>query len=64
MVFLTEMGDLRRFRNRKKVGAYLGLVPTSNESGENTDHKGHITHQGPARLRKVLCQAAWVRDCS
>ena len=61
MVFLTEMGDLRRFKNRKKVGAYLGLVPTSNESGENTDRKGHITHQGPARLRKVLCQAAWVR---
>jgi len=61
MVFLTEMGDLRRFRNRKKVGAYLGLVPTSNESGENNDHKGHITRQGPARVRKVLCQAAWAR---
>lgn len=61
MVFLTELGDLRRFRNRKKVGAYLGVVPTSDESGEDKDHKGHITRQGPARVRKVLCQAAWSR---
>lgn len=61
MVFLTEMGDLRRFRNRKKVGAYLGVVPTSAESGKDNDHKGHITCQGPARVRKVLCQAAWAR---
>lgn len=61
MVFLTELGDLRRFQNRKKVGAFLGVVPSSNESGENNDCKGHITRQGPARVRKVLCQAAWAR---
>ena len=62
MVFLTEMGDLRRFRNRKKVGAFMGVVPSSHESGEGAkDRKGHITRQGPARLRKVLCQGAWSR---
>ena len=61
MVFLTEMGDLRRFRNRKKVGAFLGVVPSCHESGESNDRKGHITRQGPARVRKVLCQAAWAR---
>lgn len=61
MVFLTELGDMRRFRNRKKVGAFLGVVPSSNESGECHDRKGHITRQGPARVRKVLCQAAWAR---
>ena len=33
LVFLTEMGDLNRFTNRREVGAYLGLVPTSYESG-------------------------------
>ena len=57
MVFLTELGNLRRFENRQQ----LGLVPASHESGEDTDHKGHITHQGPARVRKVLCQAVWSR---
>jgi transposase len=61
MVFLTELGDMRRFRNRKKVGAFLGVVPSCHESGESNDRKGHITRQGPARVRKVLCQAAWAR---
>lgn len=60
MSFLTEMGDLTRFDNRRQVAAYLGLCPSSNESGEKNDRKGRITRQGPARLRKVLCQAAWV----
>lgn len=61
MVFLTEMGDLSRFPNRKKVGAFLGLVPSSSDSGETDDRKGHITREGPARLRRVLCQATWAR---
>jgi transposase len=61
MVYLTEMGDLSRFANRQQVGAYLGLVPSSFETGENSDHKGHITRQGPSRVRKVLCQAVWSR---
>jgi transposase len=60
-VFLTEMGDLSRFENRRQVAAYVGLVPSSDESGEQDDRKGHITHQGSWRLRKVLCQAAWSR---
>lgn len=60
MTFLTEMGDLNRFSNRRQVAAYLGLCPSSNESGQKDDRKGRITRQGPARLRKMLCQAAWV----
>lgn len=60
MTFLTEMGDLERFHNRREVAAYLGLCPSSFESGEASDRKGRITRQGPARLRKMLCQAAWV----
>jgi transposase len=59
MAFLTEMGDLTRFPNRRTVAAYLGLTPAAQESGDVTDRKGHITRQGPSRLRKVLCQAAW-----
>ena len=60
MTFLTEMGDLTRFHNRREVAAYLGLCPASYESGEKNDRKGRITRQGPSRLRKLLCQAAWV----
>jgi transposase len=61
MVYLTEMGDPGRFENRRQVGSFLGLVPGMHESGEDDDHKGHITHQGPSRVRKVLCQAVWSR---
>ena len=58
MVFLTEMGDLSRFSNRKQIGAYIGLVPSSDDTAES-DRKGHITHQGPWRVRWILCQAVW-----
>jgi len=61
MVFLTELGDLTRFANRRQLAAYLGLVPRSSESGEANDRKGHITHQGSSRIRKMLCQATWAR---
>ena len=61
MVYLTELGDLSRFDNRKQIGAYLGLAPSSHESGEIADRKGHITRQGPWRVRRVLCQCAWSR---
>ena len=59
MTFLTELGDLDRFANRRQLAAYLGLAPASFESGKRDDRKGHITRQGPARVRHVLCQAAW-----
>ena len=61
MVFLTEIGDMRRFSNRRQVGSFLGLVPSCRESGEDSDRKGHITREGSARMRKILCQASWVR---
>lgn len=61
LVFLTEMGSLWRFRNRRQVGAYLGLVPVARESGEQSNRKGHITRQGPSHVRRVLCQAVWAR---
>lgn len=61
MVFVTELGDMSRFKNRRQVGSYIGLTPSCHESGEHSDHKGHITHQGPSRVRRVLCQAMWSR---
>ena len=61
MVFLTELGDLSRFANRRQLAAYLGLVPSSYETGKSNDRKGHITHQGSSRVRKALCQATWSR---
>ena len=59
MTFLTELGNLARFANRRQLAAYLGLAPSAFESGQCDDRKGHITRQGPARVRHMLCQAAW-----
>lgn len=61
MTFYLELGDPKRFKNRRQVGSYLGLVPTSHESGDQSDRKGHISRMGPARIRKVLNQAALAR---
>jgi len=61
LLFLTEMGDVQRFDNRREVGSFVGLAPSSHESGAAQDRKGHITRQGSARLRRLLCQATWAR---
>lgn len=60
MVFRTEIGYAGRFRRSRQVGKFVGLTPTSHESGQQNDRKGHISRQGPPRLRKILCQASWV----
>jgi transposase len=61
MVFLTEMGDLNRFSNRRKVAAYLGIVASKYLTGNSQNRYGRITRQGSSRVRAVLCQAAWRR---
>jgi len=63
MVYRTEIGYAGRFGRGRQVGKFVGLTPTSYESGEQTDRKGHISRQGPPRLRKMLCQASWSQVC-
>jgi transposase len=48
-----------RFATGKQVSAYVGLVPRQYQSGE-TDRRGRITRRGPALLRKLLVECAWV----
>jgi transposase len=48
-----------RFKNGKRVSAYVGMVPRQYQSGE-TDRRGRITRRGPALLRKLLVECAWV----
>jgi len=60
MVYRTEIGHAGRFGRGRRVGKFVGLTPTSHESGQQQDRKGHISRQGPPRLRKILCQASWV----
>jgi len=59
--YATDIADFSRFRRGRQVGAFFGLTPSSHESGENDDRKGHITREGSPSARQVLCQSAWSR---
>ena len=50
--------DVGRFARVRQVGSYLGLVPCQDSSGD-VNRLGHITKDGPATVRKLLCEAAW-----
>jgi transposase len=54
---LAAIGDVRRFANPKKLSAYLGLNPSTRQSGNHCYH-GAITKQGNAHARWLLVQAA------
>lgn len=60
MTYSTEIGYAGRFGRGRQMGKFSGLTPTSHESGQQSDHKGHISRQGPPRLRKMLCQSSWI----
>jgi transposase len=47
-----------RFAHSKKVGAYLGVVPSQDQSGDK-NRLGHITRQGSATCRRLLTEATW-----
>jgi len=54
-----EAGDWTRFKNRRQVSSFLGLCPSEHSSGAS-QQKGRITKAGNGRMRRVLCQLAWM----
>ena len=53
-----EVGDWNRFKNRRQVAGYTGLIPSENSSGEG--HKqGSISKHGNPRVRHLLVEAVW-----
>lgn len=48
----------RSFRNRREVGACVGLVPQPYDSGESRVDQG-ISKQGNRRVRALLIEMAW-----
>ena len=55
--FVLKLQTPQRFGRSRQVGAYLGLVPARDESGESRPQLG-ITHEGDPYLRKLLVQCA------
>ncbi|HER20073.1 MAG TPA: IS110 family transposase [Chromatiales bacterium] len=56
---LAYIDDPERFASVKAVAAYFGVVPCQDQSAQK-QRLGHITRQGPATVRKLLTEAAWV----
>jgi transposase len=57
LVLLAEIGDIGRFGSARKLASWAGLTPTVRGS-DRTVRRGHISKQGPAWVRWVLCEAA------
>jgi transposase len=57
-VHLELGGDWTRFEKAPRVGAWLGLTPTRDQSGER-DHQGAITKTGSQLARRLLVESAW-----
>jgi transposase len=51
---LSELPDLKDFKNAKQLAAYAGLNPSIRQSGTSVHSRGSVSKVGSARLRKSL----------
>lgn len=58
LVLCLEIGDFDRFQRPGQLAAWLGLVPSLNQSGES-ETRGAITKTGSGYARRLLVEAAW-----
>jgi transposase len=57
-IHLELAGDWQRFRSPRALGAWLGLTPALDQSGEGS-RSGAITKTGSTLARRLLIEAAW-----
>jgi transposase len=55
LLIVSEIGDVSRFSNAKKLCSYAGLVPSVRSSGGKTKY-GSITKQGSKWLRWIMVE--------
>lgn len=59
MIILTELGDIKRFRNLDHLCSFIGLVPMTNSTGES-ERIGDITVRRNKILRTALVESSWI----
>ena len=57
LAFVAVVGDPARFAHTRDIGAYLGMVPRRDQSGQD-DPRLRITKAGSGFLRRLLVQCA------
>ena len=58
--FISEVGDINRFKKPEQLAAYAGLDPRVHQSGTSVNGKGYISKRGNKILRTRLFNAASV----
>jgi transposase len=58
LTFVLTLEDPHRFERSRSVGAYLGLVPASDRSGDRDPREKCISKEGDEMLRKLLVSGA------
>lgn len=59
MTIISELENIMRFSSLDKLCSYIGLVPTTNSSGEN-QRTGGVTPRNNKPLRAVIIESAWI----
>lgn len=57
LTFIIEIGDPKRFKNSRTVGAFFGMTSTQYSSGD-TQKQGAISKSGSKEMRSMLADAA------
>ena len=52
--FIAEIGNIERFKNKKKLIAYIGTDPSITQSGSSINRRGRISKKGSKSLRRTL----------
>ena len=52
--FIAEIGNIDRFKNKKKLIAYIGTDPSIAQSGSSINRRGRISKKGSKSLRRTL----------
>lgn len=58
-VLLNTIGDVKDFKDEKKLAAYIGIVPRVHQSNETSQY-GHITKMGNKIARTALVQSTLI----
>jgi transposase len=58
LTFVLTLEDPYRFEKSRSVGAYLGLVPAMDQSGDRDPREKRISKEGDEMLRRLLVSCA------
>jgi len=59
MIFLTEIGEINRFKGLNELCSYVGLIPNTSSTGEK-ERVGEMTNRGNYLLKETIIECSWV----